>query len=194
MSREQLTPISKERFKTILKEKGITQVKLANDLIIDKDYLNKSLRREKMSGSMLLRISRYLGVSIEYLDGTLTDEMIRKKIEAHEKSELPLDDYSELTSYNFYLSKEKQKDIERILISLFILSGFTEKDYLNAKELFDYGALERKFFHVQTGKEVPLFCFEDQLTLRLFETIVEFFSEIGYRISDPLIYSRKVGQ
>ena len=193
MSREKLVTFSKDRVLQILKEKGKKQLDLANDIGISKDYLNKCINREKISGTLLIKASECLGVSVGFLDGSLTDEMIETKKNSLERIGLPLEDYTYITSYSFYRSDEAQKRIKQILLDLFILCGFSENDYTTAKELYKYEDLDKRYYHVDTDKELPLYSYEDQLSLRLFETIYDFlFREIGYRMPECLLYSAEV--
>lgn len=63
--------ISKQCMKDALKNRGYTQIRLANELHKDKDNLNLQIRTERMDSALLAEISHTIRVPIEYLTGEL---------------------------------------------------------------------------------------------------------------------------
>lgn len=53
-------PLIKERVKAVLKEKHLTQLQLADALLINKDYLNKCLRTGRINEETLIYMGEYL--------------------------------------------------------------------------------------------------------------------------------------
>lgn len=64
-------PIIKERFKEILKESGITQKQLAEELDITPEHLTRCLTKGKISKTWLFAIAKYLDISEKYLTGEI---------------------------------------------------------------------------------------------------------------------------
>lgn len=69
--KEKYRHISSHRIKWVIKNRGLTQVKLADDLFINKDNLNLQIRRESMEINLLDSIARKLNVAVEYLTGEI---------------------------------------------------------------------------------------------------------------------------
>ena len=60
-------PLIKERVTELLKEKKMTQVFLAEQLGIDKDYLNKCLRYRRINKQKIIEIAKILDCSPYYI-------------------------------------------------------------------------------------------------------------------------------
>ena len=112
-NKDAFVTISKQRIKELLKERGITQKKLASELDITPEHLTRCLTKGKISKTWLLAIARYLDISTSYLAGT---------------SEIALTQSAELRG-------DALQRTDDILKELFLLLGFSSEQY---NELNDY--------------------------------------------------------
>lgn len=112
-NKDAFVTVSKQRIKELLKERGITQKELANDLDITPEHLTRCLTKGRISKTWLLAIAQYLDVSVSYLAGM---------------SEMELTQFAELRN-------EALQRTDNILNELFLLLGFSSEQY---KELPDY--------------------------------------------------------
>lgn len=112
-NKDAFVTVSKQRIKELLKERGITQKELANDLDITPEHLTRCLTKGRISKTWLLAIAQYLDISSSYLAGM---------------SEMELSRFAELR-------KEAIERTDDILNEVFLLLGFSSEQY---KELPDY--------------------------------------------------------
>lgn len=101
------SPIIKNRVIATLKEHGITQKDMANDLYISPEHLSRCLKKGQVSLSWLYAIAEYLNCSPEWLS----------------KEDAP-----NLSSFGFSRGKAIDRQDE-ILTDLFLLLGFTSEQY-----------------------------------------------------------------
>ena len=73
-------PFAKERFKSILRSKGITQKQLAEDIGYNYGSISNAIHRGEAAERTVTDIAKYIGVDPNYLTGRNADDISVKRV------------------------------------------------------------------------------------------------------------------